>query len=177
VWPISTQMEGGSPTVWTMLYPLMETARLQTYTRDGHLDNFMPWTACMQDRTQPPLISQAMWNIWKGSNSPMLQTSPEVFQKSGPPLANPTGFLQATSTPITIVPPHPTKSMVPTNIISVLAALMAYLLVQQSSNPEPAAQQLIPPTPQHWHNPGISRVKVGMSWKSCLQWTMAIIQL
>jgi len=174
-WPNSTWMEGGSLTVWTMLYPPMETTQLQTYAWDGHLENFIPGTACTQEGTRPPLISQAMWR--KGSNLSLLQTSTKVFQKSGPSLANPTGLLQPTSTPITIVPPHITKSTVPTNISSVLAALMAYLLlVQQSSNTEPATQQLLPTPPRQWRNPGISRVQVGMSWKSCLRRTMAIIQ-
>jgi len=137
----------------------------------------MPWPACTQDGTRPPLISQAMWNIRKGSNSSLLQTSTKVFQKSGPSLANLTGLLQPTSTPITIVPPHITKSTVPINISAVLAALTAYLLlVQQSSNTEPATQQLLPTPPRQWRNPGISRVQVGMSWKSCLRRTMAIIQ-
>ncbi len=67
--PNSTGMEGGSPLVWTMLYPPLETARLQTYTWDGHLNNFMPWTTCNPDLdTRPPLTAHAMWNLWKGSN-------------------------------------------------------------------------------------------------------------
>ncbi len=60
-----TKMEGNSPLIWTVLYPPLAEALCQTYTWNGHLDNYMPWnvkqTGGMQIR--PPIILHAQWNI------------------------------------------------------------------------------------------------------------------
>ncbi len=92
--------EGHSPLVWTTLYPPLDTARLQTYAWDGHLDNFMPWTASTSDcSTRPPLISHAQWNLQKGSNSQQPQST-ETESKGPYPLQ------QSLATP----PPAPSSS-------------------------------------------------------------------
>jgi len=67
-WPLMVQtnpwqMEGGSPLEWSMLYPPLATACLQTYAWEGHLANLMPWMTSQQAHdTRPSLISHAMWN-------------------------------------------------------------------------------------------------------------------
>jgi len=84
VQPNSTWTAGGSPLVWTMLYPPLDIAWLQTYTWAGHLDNFMPWTTSNLDcDTWPPLILHA---IQSGKYStfhvayPLVQTSYEFLR-------------------------------------------------------------------------------------------------
>jgi len=57
-----TQIEGGSPLMWTMLHPPAAVAWLLTYSWKGHLDNYLPW-ANSNNVVQPPLISYARWNI------------------------------------------------------------------------------------------------------------------
>ena len=53
LWPSKEQhsiwLEGGSPLVWSMLYPPSVEEQLQTYTWNGHLDNQTPWTTGQTD--------------------------------------------------------------------------------------------------------------------------------
>jgi len=42
-WKSQTWMEGGSPLIWTMLYPPPTEGQLQTYMWTGYLENYMPW--------------------------------------------------------------------------------------------------------------------------------------
>jgi len=75
LWPSTerhnpTMLEGGSPLVWTMLYPPATVARCLTYSWTGHLDNFLPWANDQSKRvTRPPLISYARWNIRRSQDS------------------------------------------------------------------------------------------------------------
>jgi len=76
LWPskewYTTELEGDSPLFWTMLHPPLAETRLKTYTWDGNLDNFMPWSEHQTDsvKVRPPLILHAMWNIRRGADSP-----------------------------------------------------------------------------------------------------------
>jgi len=79
LWPTQerigqTQVEGGSPLIWTTLHPPLADTRLQTYAWNGHLANYMPWTID-QATDRPPIISHARWNI-RRSTSPLAMPNP-----------------------------------------------------------------------------------------------------
>ncbi len=67
LWPTKertsqTQVDGGSPLIWTTLLPHQTDVRLQTYAWNGYLANYMPWK--LDPATdRPPIISYARWNI------------------------------------------------------------------------------------------------------------------
>jgi len=76
--------------------------------------------------------------------------------------------------------PAPPHSSHPISLLStspILMATMVYLfLVQQLSNPGPKASFTLPQALQHWSNPPLCQIHVMKSQKSCLWWTLAIIQ-
>jgi len=124
LWPAQdghnpTQMEGGSPILWTMLHPPSVKARLQTYAWNGHLEKFMPWTIGSINGTQvrPPLISHARWNIRHGTDA-------------SSPIHNTT--TQSASTPIPAIPRH--SGSLGTTIYKLIVAI---LFLHPSSTPGP----------------------------------------
>jgi len=158
--------ERHSPLVWTMLYPPLDTARLQTYTWDGHLDNFMPWTASTSDcSTRPPLISHAQWNLQKGSNSQQPRSTeteskgPYPLQQSlaTPPHQHPVLAHQSNGSTLTktsylavhsptLRPPAPMKTTmpnVPRSISFARAAILIYLFFTLQSRNMGYTKQLI----------------------------------
>ncbi len=98
LWPTQeghnmTQMEGGSPIIWTMLHPPSVEVHLQTYAWKGHSDNFMPWTIGQTDgaNTRPPLLLYAQWgNIQHSSNStsPLYDTITHTASPSSSPVTS-----------------------------------------------------------------------------------------
>ncbi len=178
VQPNSTGTAGRSPLVWTMLHPPSATAQLQTYLWDRHLDSFMPWTASNPGcDTWPPLISHAMWNLQQGSKSPRqpqngtdnsygcsnqlpesleqsTQQSALELQPNGLTLEKPPGSVLSAFKPISSAPFHMPHLLAPIRSISILKAMMVYLLlVQQSSNTGFVAQYVISLATWHWTNP------------------------
>jgi len=135
LWPAQeghnpTQMEGGSPILWTMLHPPSAKARLQTYAWNGHLENFMPWTIGHIDGTQvrPPLVLRARWNIRHSTDF-------------GSPIHNTT--TQSASTTIPVISRH--SGSLGTTIYRLIVAIL-FLHPPSTPGPRGKAQHPIPTT-------------------------------
>jgi len=172
LWPskeqhTSSELEGGSPLLWTMLHPPMTETWLKTYALDGHLDNFMPWKACQTDgaMVRPPLILYARWNIRQ--EKPNKHPSPvdQEYEK-----------LQTPNAPILL---SSTTSVQASILVSSLLAMVVFLLAPFLGNLKFVAPQPQPASTRFnkWHNqcppPVVKPVK---TCKSCYQWLVAIIQ-
>jgi len=171
----STQLEGGSPLLWTGLYP-REGAWSQTYSWDGHLENYMPWNISPMPRvtTRPPLISHAMWNIRRGVSSPVTpptdnpyRTRLGVTQRINP-VTTARGIWNSTP-----------QLATPLRNTSLRAAVLIYLFLdQQSSGAESVTLPLMKPSAKcrYWKHQCQSQPTTIKSQKSCIWWTTAIIQ-
>jgi len=200
LWPSleRLKMEGRSPLVWTTIYPPLTTTWLQTYAWDGHLDNFMPWSASNPNLAiRPSLISHAMWNCWKESNLPKSQDSSappnKCFHPSSQTLARPTqqpgpahhsnGLTKPLSlawhepNPLPLASPNTSPLITSRNMgITWVVSLMLFLHALLSHNTGLADKPISPPMTRHWHNPRLCRILVVKTRKSCSRRTRAIIQ-
>jgi len=157
-----SQMDGGSPLIWTVFHPPLAEERCQTYAWNGHLDNYMPWVVGHKGGTQarPPFISQGLWNT--------RQSLPDAGQSRQP--------LASNTTPSVL--PHTSPSVASIGSNSMQMAIMIYLfLVQQFDDSGPAAPQVTSTAPwRHWSSQRLHPVPVVKSRKSCSRWTTALIQ-
>jgi len=191
-------VEGGSPLVWTTLYPPLETARLQTYAWDGHLSNFMPWTARETDlATRPPLISHAMWNFEKKATSLPSPTSTEISEdgsqcQSQYLVSHPQQFALATQLyggkklegpnlavhkPNLIPRTSMTfpKWMTSTRLILARMVILISILYIWQSNTRSSKKFITSPVNRKLRHPQ-SSAHVVKSWKSCFCWMTEIIK-
>jgi len=188
----SSELEGGSPLLWTMLHPPMAETRVKTYAWDGHLDNFMPWKACQTDgaTVRPPLISYARWNIRRGteiSMSPVCadnlpgfshgyHETPETPNKHLSPVDQEYERPQTTNAPNSL---NSTTSIQASILLSSLVAVVVFLLAPLPGDLKFAAtlSQTASTRANKWRNQRpLPVVKPAKTRKSCYRWLVAIIQ-
>ncbi len=138
-----------------------------------------------------------MWNLWHGHKSPRQQhgndnpyrcpnhlpeplvqsTQQSELQPNDLTLERPPGSVLLVCHPISSVPLHTSHSCALKRNISILVAMMIYLLLaQQSSNTGSATQYVTSLATQQRTNPWLRKVPVVKSWKLCSCQTRAIIQ-
>jgi len=200
LWPSAVRpgVEGGSPLVWMTLYPPLETVRLQTYAWDGHLSNFMPWTAWEPDlATRPQLISHAIWNFEKKSKSSLSPNSTKISEDglqhlSQYPVSHPQQSALASQShgltklkgpnlvvhklnPISLAPMTSPKRIISMRPSLTRTVILIYLLYIQQSNTRPSEKFITSLVNQNQSHPQ-SPNHIVKSWKSCFHWMMEIIK-